>query len=134
MLKVIQDITQFIQPMLLSELITWVAQYGTSNGEAVHASRGVLIASEWILCVIIWMTLFAYLLLLSLVGMFVAAVVQMLFQQQYFQLCYTAGMQVRAALVTAIYRKTLVLSNSSRQQSTVGEVSCVDKAAYNCLW
>lgn len=79
------------------------------------------------------MTLFAYLLLLSLVGMFVAAVVQMLFQQQYFQLCYTAGMQVRAALVTAIYRKTLVLSNSSRQQSTVGEVSCVDKAAYNCL-
>lgn len=79
------------------------------------------------------MTLFAYLLFLSLVGMFVAAVVQMLFQQQYFQLCYTAGMQVRAALVTAIYRKTLVLSNSSRQQSTVGEVSCVDKAVYSCL-
>lgn len=32
------------------------------------------------------------------------------------------GMHLRAALVTAIYRKTLVLSNSSRQKSTVGEV------------
>lgn len=33
------------------------------------------------------------------------------------------GMRLRAALVTAIYRKTLVLSNASRQKSTVGEVS-----------
>ncbi|CDH53086.1 abc metal ion [Lichtheimia corymbifera JMRC:FSU:9682] len=100
-LKVIYDITQFTQPVLLSALITWVAQYGTSDDESVPAYRGVIIA----------------------IGMFVAAVVQMLFQQQYFQLCYTAGMQVRAALVTAIYRKTLVLSNGSRQQSTVGEIA-----------
>lgn len=32
-------------------------------------------------------------------------------------------MRLRAALVTAIYRKTLLLSNASRQQSTVGEVT-----------
>lgn len=32
------------------------------------------------------------------------------------------GMRLRSALVTAIYQKTLVLSNASRQQSTVGEI------------
>lgn len=55
--------------------------------------------------------------------MFLTAFAQTMFLHQYFQLCFTTGMKMRAALVTAIYQKTLVLSNSSRQQSTVGEVS-----------
>lgn len=54
--------------------------------------------------------------------MFITAVVQTMVLHQYFHRCFTTGMRLRAALVTAIYRKTLVLSNGSRQQSTVGEV------------
>ena len=55
--------------------------------------------------------------------MFFTAVVQTMVLHQYFHRCFTTGMRLRAALVTAIYRKTLVLSNGSRQQSTVGEVT-----------
>jgi hypothetical protein len=54
--------------------------------------------------------------------MFATAICQTMFLHQYFQRCFATGMRVRAALVTAIYQKTLVLSNASRQQSTVGEV------------
>lgn len=61
----------------------------------------------------------------TIVAMFVTAVLQTMFLHQYFQLCFTTGMKLRAALVTAIYRKTLLLSNASRQQSTVGEVISV---------
>ncbi|CDH53089.1 multidrug resistance-associated protein 1 [Lichtheimia corymbifera JMRC:FSU:9682] len=98
--KGLQDILQFTQPMLLSALITWVAQYSESDGQGVPAYRGVLIA----------------------LGMFFTAVVQTMVLHQYFHRCFTTGMRLRAALVTAIYRKTLVLSNGSRQQSTVGEI------------
>lgn len=54
--------------------------------------------------------------------MFITAFTQTMFLHQYFQLCFTTGMKMRAALVTSIYKKTFVLSNASRQQSTVGEV------------
>lgn len=62
-----------------------------------------------------------------IVGMFLTAFAQTMFLHQYFQLCFTTGMKLRAALVTAIYQKTLVLSNASRQQSTVGEVICIHR-------
>jgi hypothetical protein len=55
--------------------------------------------------------------------MFITAFSQTMFLHQYFQFCFATGMKMRAALVTSIYQKTLVLSNSSRQQATVGEVS-----------
>ncbi|KAI8647805.1 multi drug resistance-associated protein MRP [Parasitella parasitica] len=97
-LKAIQDVLQFTQPLLLRELMGWVSSYMTDNPEPGY--YGVFIA----------------------VGMFLTAFAQTMFLHQYFQLCFTTGMKMRAALVTAIYQKTLVLSNSSRQQSTVGEI------------
>ncbi|KAI8881443.1 multi drug resistance-associated protein MRP [Backusella circina FSU 941] len=96
--KVIQDILQFLQPMLLKELMGWVTSYMTNTPEPGY--RGVFISG----------------------GMFITAFAQTMFLHQYFQLCFTTGMKMRAALVTAIYKKTLVLSNASRQQSTVGEI------------
>jgi ATP-binding cassette subfamily C (CFTR/MRP) protein 1 len=54
--------------------------------------------------------------------MFITAFMQTMFLHQYFQLCFTTGMKMRAALVTSIYKKTLNLSNASHQQLTVGEV------------
>lgn len=59
-------------------------------------------------------------------GMFITAFSQTMFLHQYFQICNITGMRMRAALVTSIYRKTIVLSNASRQQSTVGEVKTLE--------
>lgn len=84
--------------MLLKQLMGWVTSYTTDNPEPSYS--GIFIS----------------------VAMFVTAVCQTLFLQQYFQRCFSTGMRLRAALVTAIYKKTLVLSNASRQSSTVGEV------------
>lgn len=69
------------------------------------------------------MGMLSYVHYFFIVGMFFTAVIQTMVLHQYFHRCFTTGMRLRAALVTAIYRKTLVLSNGSRQQSTVGEVS-----------
>ncbi|ORZ19904.1 multi drug resistance-associated protein MRP [Absidia repens] len=96
--KALQDVLQFTQPLLLRELMLWVSSYATDSPEPTY--RGILIA----------------------VGMFVTAVSQTMFLHQYFHRCFMTGMRLRAALVTAIYRKTLLLSNASRQQSTVGEI------------
>ncbi|KAF7729547.1 hypothetical protein EC973_004221 [Apophysomyces ossiformis] len=96
--KAMQDILQFTQPVLLRELMLWVASY--KSEEPKPAYQGVLIA----------------------VAMFLTSVCQTMFLHQYFQRCFTTGMRLRAALVTAIYKKTLLLSNASRQKSTVGEI------------
>ncbi|KAI8342382.1 multi drug resistance-associated protein MRP [Chlamydoabsidia padenii] len=96
--KALQDVLQFTQPLLLRELMLWVTSYTTDSPEPAY--RGIMIA----------------------VGMFVTAVSQTMFLHQYFHRCFMTGMRLRAALVTAIYRKTLLLSNASRQQSTVGEI------------
>ncbi|KAL0096556.1 multi drug resistance-associated protein MRP [Phycomyces blakesleeanus] len=96
--KIFQDILQFTQPILLRELMGWVASHSGDEPEPVY--RGVLIS----------------------VAMFVTAITQTMFLHQYFHRCFLTGMRLRAALVTTIYAKTLVLSNSSRQKSTVGEI------------
>ncbi|KAI7889943.1 multi drug resistance-associated protein MRP [Mucor mucedo] len=96
--KALQDILQFTQPLLLKILMKWVTSY--NSDEPQPAYRGVFIA----------------------VAMFFTAICQTMFLHQYFQRCFMTGMRLRAALVTSIYQKTLVLSNASRQKSTVGEI------------
>lgn len=86
----------------------WVTSY--NSDEPQPAYRGVMIA----------------------VGMFITAICQTMFLHQYFQRCFMTGMRLRAALVTSIYQKTLVLSNASRQKSTVGEVIIICSLFY-CL-
>ncbi|KAI8384080.1 multi drug resistance-associated protein MRP [Blakeslea trispora] len=97
-LKACQDILQFTQPLLLRELMKWVTSYLSEDPQPGY--RGGFIA----------------------LAMFATAVAQTMFLQQYFHFCFTTGMKLRAALVTSIYQKTFLLSNSSRQQSTVGEI------------
>ncbi|RUS27181.1 ABC transporter transmembrane region-domain-containing protein [Jimgerdemannia flammicorona] len=96
--KGLQDALQFTQPILLRELMKWVNSYSTDAPEPGYI--GVFIA----------------------VAMLLTALTQTMLLHQYFQLCFVTGMRIRAGLVTAIYRKALVLSNASRQQSTVGEI------------
>nr|CAG8528506.1 14943_t:CDS:10 [Entrophospora candida] len=96
--KAIQDCLNFVQPLLLRELIIFVKSYDTND--PLPPYRGYCIA----------------------VLMFLTALLQTVFLHQYFQLCFTTGMRVRAGLISAIYQKSLNLSNSARQKSTVGEI------------
>ncbi|CAB1343381.1 unnamed protein product, partial [Coregonus sp. 'balchen'] len=59
---------------------------------------------------------YVYAVLLILVALF-----QSLFLQQYFQRCFVLGMKVRTAIMAAVYKKALVVSNDARKESTVGE-------------
>uniref|UniRef100_A0A8C0VLB2 Multidrug resistance-associated protein 1 n=1 Tax=Cyanistes caeruleus TaxID=156563 RepID=A0A8C0VLB2_CYACU len=54
--------------------------------------------------------------------MFVCACLQTLIIHQYFHICFVTGMRLKTAIVGVIYRKALVITNSARKTSTVGEI------------
>ncbi|XP_047368145.1 multidrug resistance-associated protein 1 isoform X4 [Vespa velutina] len=92
-LKLIQDIMTFISPQLLKLLIRFV-----SGGEPL------------------WKGYFYAILLL------ITATLQTLVLSQYFHRMFLVGLRIRTALITAIYRKALRMSNSARKESTLGEI------------
>jgi ATP-binding cassette subfamily C (CFTR/MRP) protein 1 len=55
-------------------------------------------------------------------AMLFAAACQTTMIHQYFHICLVTGMRLRSAIITAIYRKSLKLSNQSRQIASVGEI------------
>ncbi|CAL8268963.1 unnamed protein product, partial [Boreogadus saida] len=48
--------------------------------------------------------------------------VQTLILQKYFHVCFVTGMRLRTAVIGTVYRKALVISNTARRTSTVGEI------------
>ncbi|XP_055006086.1 ATP-binding cassette sub-family C member 3 isoform X5 [Boleophthalmus pectinirostris] len=92
--KFLQDTITFVNPQLLSMLISFTKQKGVP---------------DW------WGYALAFL-------MFFTAVLQTLILHQHFQYCFVTGMNVRTAIVGAIYRKSLVITNAAKRSSTVGEV------------
>lgn len=72
------------------------------------------------------------------------ATVQTLVLSQYFNRMFLVGLRIRTALIAAIYRKALRMSNAARKESTVGEIvnlmsvdaqRFMDLTAYiNMLW
>nr|CAD7403901.1 unnamed protein product [Timema cristinae] len=54
--------------------------------------------------------------------MLLTAALQTLFLAQYFNRMFIVGLRIRTALISAIYRKALKMSNSARKESTVGEI------------
>lgn len=54
--------------------------------------------------------------------LFLTATVQTLILSQYFNRMFIVGLRIRTALISAIYRKALRMSNSARRESTVGEI------------
>ena len=54
--------------------------------------------------------------------LFITACVQSVMLNYYFNVMFVIGMRVRTALISAIYRKSLNLSNSSRKSTTTGEI------------
>ncbi|XP_067833665.1 ATP-binding cassette sub-family C member 3-like, partial [Heptranchias perlo] len=93
-LKLCQDLLSFVNPQLLNMLISFI-----KNPEA-RTWWGYSIAAL----------------------MFFSATLQTLLLHQHFQYCFVTGMRLRTAIVGAIYRKSLVITNSAKRSSTVGEI------------
>ncbi|XP_006101728.1 multidrug resistance-associated protein 1 [Myotis lucifugus] len=54
--------------------------------------------------------------------LFLSACFQTLMLHQYFHICFVSGMRIKTAVIGAVYRKALVITNSARKSSTVGEI------------
>ncbi|NXX99006.1 MRP2 protein, partial [Centropus bengalensis] len=91
--KLVHDVLVFVSPQLLKLLIAFVSD------EESFAWQGYLYA----------------------ILLFLAALIQSLCLQQYFTLCFQLGINVRASLIAAIYKKALTMSSATRKESTVGE-------------
>ncbi|KAI7696126.1 Multidrug resistance-associated protein 1 [Sarcoptes scabiei] len=94
--KLGHDILQFASPQLLRFFITFVKK--PSSEEPIW--HGYFIASLF----------------------FIVATIQSLMLNYYFYMMFRIGMQVRTVLVSAVYRKSLKLSNSARKKTTTGEI------------
>ncbi|CAI9724597.1 resistance-associated 1-like isoform X1 [Octopus vulgaris] len=92
--KLIHDILLFVSPMLLKLLIQFISK------RSAFTWQGFLYAS---------------LLLIS-------ATLQSIVLHQYFHNCLVVGMKLRTTITSAVYCKSLTLSNSARKTSTVGEI------------
>ncbi|KAG7325289.1 hypothetical protein KOW79_011605 [Hemibagrus wyckioides] len=92
--KLLQDVIVFINPQLLRMLIEF-----TKNKNV----------PSW------WGFALAFL-------MFGCALLQTLILHQHFQYCFVTGMRLRTAIIGAIYRKSLVITNEAKRSSTVGEI------------
>jgi ATP-binding cassette, subfamily C (CFTR/MRP), member 1 len=92
-LKLFQDVLTFASPQVLRLIIDFV-------GGDEPAWRGYLYAGL----------------------LFGIASTQTLFLAQYFHRMFLVGLRIRTALISAIFRKALVMSNAARKESTVGEI------------
>ncbi|XP_065072690.1 multidrug resistance-associated protein 1 isoform X3 [Ochlerotatus camptorhynchus] len=92
-LKLGQDVLTFASPQILRLIINFV------GGDEP-----------------IWKGIFFAILL------FLVAGTQTLLLAQYFNRMFFVGLRIRTALISAIYRKALIISNSARKGSTVGEI------------
>ncbi|KAL1780294.1 canalicular multispecific organic anion transporter 2 [Sigmodon hispidus] len=92
--KLIQDLLSFINPQLLSILIRFISDPS---------------APTW------WGFLLAAL-------MFVSSMMQTLILNQYYHCIFVMALRLRTAIIGVIYRKALLITNSVKRESTVGEM------------
>uniref|UniRef100_A0A8C2F591 Multidrug resistance-associated protein 1 n=1 Tax=Cyprinus carpio TaxID=7962 RepID=A0A8C2F591_CYPCA len=92
--KIIHDILMFVGPEILRLLIQFV------NDSSAPTWHGYFYTTLLLVC----------------------TCVQTLILQKYFHVCFVTGMRLRTAIVGAVYRKALVITNAARRTSTVGEI------------
>ncbi|CBQ72946.1 probable YCF1-Vacuolar ABC transporter responsible for vacuolar sequestration of glutathione-S-conjugates [Sporisorium reilianum SRZ2] len=98
-LKMAQDMLAFVQPQILRKLLQFVQSYDSADANQ-SAMQGYLLSA----------------------ALFAVAVTQTSFLHQYFQLVFVTGMRVRAGLVSAIFKKSLRLSNEDRGGRATGDI------------
>ncbi|CAF3642109.1 unnamed protein product [Adineta steineri] len=94
LLKLFSDITAFSAPMILKLLLNFFADPTKPK----------------------WLGIF-YAMLLN-----VAVFIQIILTRTYFQTQFMVGLRFRSAITGLVYRKSLKLSNSSKQEATTGEI------------
>ncbi|ESN92614.1 hypothetical protein HELRODRAFT_95925 [Helobdella robusta] len=92
------DCIIFINPFLLNALLNFVSQVG--DPETKQTWHGFI---------------FAF-------GMLFASLFGVLCMHHHFNFTYTVGLRLRTALTSAIYRKSLTISQNARRSATVGEI------------
>ncbi|XP_038181480.1 ATP-binding cassette sub-family C member 3 isoform X2 [Arvicola amphibius] len=92
--RLIQDLLSFINPQLLSILIRFISDPT---------------APSW------WGFLLAGL-------MFMSSMMQTLILHQYYHNIFVMALRLRTAIIGVVYRKALVITNSVKRESTVGEM------------
>ncbi|KRJ97657.1 multidrug resistance-associated protein 1 isoform X15 [Drosophila yakuba] len=95
LMKLFTDTLTFAQPQVLSLIISFV-----EAKEAEPEWKGIMYS----------------------VLLFVLAAAQTFILGQYFHRMFIVGLRIRTALINAIYRKALRISNSTKKESTVGEI------------
>ena len=98
--KLVHDLLMFVGPLLLNQLIGFVnnQMYEYDNPPPTWHGYAICLA------------------------LFVTNIIQTASLHQYFQRCFRTGMLTRSSVIAAVYAKSLVLSISSRQDSTTGGV------------
>ncbi|XP_037884215.1 multidrug resistance-associated protein 1 isoform X8 [Glossina fuscipes] len=100
MMKLFCDILTFVQPQILRLIIAFVEDNANGETESQPEWKGILYSAL----------------------LFLVAAAQTFILGQYFQRMFIVGLRIRTALINAIYRKALVISNTARKESTVGEI------------
>jgi hypothetical protein len=98
-IKFLNSTLQFAPPLLLYGLLSEIADQ-SAGGPSSRAWAGYVFA----------------------VALCVAIILRVLTENQYFQRTVRAGFQVRTVLTTAIYRKSLRMSPTARQDTPVGKI------------
>ena len=94
-LKLINDSCQFVGPYLLNKLIKLLSDPTQPSTMGYY----------------------------YVLGLFLSNVTMSLCLRQYFWWCYRVGLRLRSAVITSVYQKSLVISTSSLQHRTTGEIS-----------
>ncbi|XP_064621093.1 multidrug resistance-associated protein 1-like [Lineus longissimus] len=92
--KLCYDAVQFLQPTLLSLLITYV------SGNNPYQWQGYALG----------------------ICLFLISVLRSIFFQLFWEGCFATGMRMRTMITSAVYRKSLKLSSSAKRASTAGEI------------
>ncbi|XP_072275072.1 multidrug resistance-associated protein 1-like isoform X1 [Pyxicephalus adspersus] len=92
--KIIHDILMFSGPEILKLLIKFVRDKNAPDWQG-YLYTGLL---------------------------FFCACLQTLILHKYFHICFVTGLRLKTAIIGVVYRKALVISNSARRTSTIGEI------------
>ncbi|KAJ8315796.1 hypothetical protein KUTeg_007946 [Tegillarca granosa] len=100
--KLFYDILQFINPLLLQQLIAFTDADKNLEGstEWKQEWKGFVLAAAF----------------------FSVVLLQSFFFHQLFYFSQSLGLRIRAAIISRVYRKALTMDNQARKDSTVGEI------------